>query len=148
MWVQNNMSIFSAPIVGFRYFNVYGNDEEKEDYCTSPVYRFSQQAKNEGVIRIFEGSENTFRDFVSVNDVVNIITSDYYQSGIYDVGTSQPISFLDVAILVSKKYNVPIKFIPFPDILKDKYQYYTRAQDHFIGYNFISVEDYVRTSGV
>jgi ADP-L-glycero-D-manno-heptose 6-epimerase len=83
-----------------------------------------------------------------VNDVVNIITSDYYQSGIYDVGTSQPISFLDVAILVSKKYNVPIKFIPFPDILKDKYQYYTKAQDHFIGYNFISVEDYVKTSGV
>ena len=57
MWVKENLSRFTAPINGFRYFNVYGADEQKTDFCTSPVYRFSEQAKKDGVIQIFSGSQ-------------------------------------------------------------------------------------------
>lgn len=144
LWVKENMSRFTAPVVGFRYFNVYGADERKDDYCTSPVYRFSEQAKNDGVIKIFKGSQNTYRDFVWVGDIIKIITTSP-RSSIYDLGTSNSISFLDVAELVADKYDVPIKFIPFPEIIKDKYQRYTCARHEF-DHSFTSVEEYLSRS--
>lgn len=142
LWINENLSRFSAPVVGFRYFNVYGADERKTDYCTSPVYRFSEQSKTDGVIRIFKGSQNTYRDFVWVGDVISIITK-CHKSGIYDVGPSDPISFLDVAEIVSEKYDSTIKFIPFPEVIKGKYQRFTRARPH-INHQYMSVKDFVQ----
>lgn len=141
LWVRENRSRFTAPVVGFRYFNVYGADERKSDYCTSPVYRFSEQAKKDGVIKIFKGSQNTFRDFVWVGDVVSIITNPQ-DTGIYDLGTSKPISFLDVAELVADRFNATIKFVPFPEVIKNKYQTYTSATRYF-NHKFISVSEFV-----
>lgn len=143
MWVKENLEHFAAPINGFRYFNVYGADEKKSDFCTSPVYRFSEQAKKDGVIQIFSGSQNTYRDFVWVGDIINIITRTFDNHKIYDLGCGNPISFLDVAEIVSEKYNVPIKFIPFPEIIKGKYQKYSRAREEFHGYNFMQVKEFV-----
>ena len=145
LWVKENMSRFTAPIVGYRYFNVYGADEKKSDYCTSPVYRFSEQAKNDGVIKIFKGSQNTYRDFVWVGDVIAIITGEGLlerKSGIYDLGCSEPVSFLDVAEIVADKYDVPIKFIPFPEVIKGKYQRWTCAKKEF-NHVFMNVELFV-----
>ena len=142
LWVNENLKRFRAPVVGFRYFNVYGADEKKDDYCTSPVYRFSEQSKTDGVIKIFKGSQNTYRDFVWVGDVISIITKEH-KTGIYDVGPSAPISFLDVAEIVSERYGSTIKFIPFPDVIKGKYQRWTRARPH-INHQYMSVKDFVQ----
>jgi ADP-L-glycero-D-manno-heptose 6-epimerase len=141
LWVMENRSSFTAPITGYRYFNVYGADEKKSDFCTSPVYRFSEQAKNDGVIKIFKGSENTYRDFVWVGDIIKIITTNA-QEGIFDLGCSHPISFLDVAVIVADKYNVPVKFIDMPEIIKGKYQTYSCARRVF-DHKFMMVEDFV-----
>jgi len=141
LWVRENLSAFTAPVVGFRYFNVYGADERKSDYCTSPVYRFSEQAKKDGVIKIFKGSQNTYRDFVWVGDIVSIITKEH-KTGTYDLGTSMPISFLDVAELVADKYDATIKFIPFPEVIKGKYQTWTRARPH-MNHQYKSVREFV-----
>lgn len=131
MWVQQNSYRFKAPITGFRYFNVYGLDERKSDYTTSPIYKFIEQAKNDGIIKLFYGSENMYRDFVWVEDVVTVIMGDRYAvKRIFDVGTGKPESFLSVAQMISKKYDVPIKFIPMPDNIKRHYQHYTKAQPH------------------
>jgi len=140
LWVLDNIKRFSI-IAGFRYFNVYGADEQKDDFSTSPVYRFSEQAKKDGVIKIFTGSHNTYRDFICVEDVISIITK-RHKSGIYDLGTTKPISFMDVAELVARKYDATIKFIPFPDIIKGRYQVYTQAKPDF-DYKFISVEEWL-----
>ena len=45
------------------------------------------------------------------------------ESGIWNVGTGKPQSFMDVA----QQYRVPITTIPMPDVLKDSYQKYTCA---------------------
>lgn len=140
LWVKDNMHKF-RNIVGFRYFNVYGADERKDDYATSPIYRFSEQSKKDGVIRIFSGSHKTYRDFVCVEDVVDVIIKDH-PSGIWDLGTSNPISFLDVAEMVADKYNSTVKFIPFPDIIKGKYQYHTCALPH-CGHTYTSVKEWL-----
>lgn len=145
IWVKDHMTEFSH-VVGLRFFNVYGENEKKDDLSTSPIYRFAEQAKNEGAIKIFKGSQHTYRDFVSVEDVINtmIWCMSSNSKGIYDVGTCNSISFMDVAEMVSDKYNVPIKFIAMPDIIKGKYQTYTKARNQGTPPNETSVEDWLR----
>lgn len=145
IWVKDHIEEFKH-VVGLRFFNVYGADEKKDDLSTSPIYRFGIQAKTEGVIKIFRGSQNTYRDFVCVEDVLESMTCAMTGMirGIYDVGTGHPKSFMDIAELCSMKYNVPIKFIPMPDIIKGKYQFYTKARPH-MSIRFKTVEDWLDT---
>ena len=119
-------------IVGLRFFNVYGNMEEHKKSQASPVTQFTLQAKGNGIIKVFEGSENYKRDFVSVDDVIDcIFLSDEKESGIYDVGTSAQTSFLEVAYIIADRYHCNITEIEFPSKLKGKYQYSTISRCHF-----------------
>ena len=140
-WVNDNIDKFNL-IQGFRYFNVYGKHEDHKEGQASPVHTFSKQAKNDGVIKIFENSDSYYRDFVWVEDVVDVVLNNNQNSGIYDLGTSKPISFLNVAELIANKYGADIKEIPFPDHLKEKYQTYTCSSYEW-PHNFISVKDYL-----
>jgi ADP-L-glycero-D-manno-heptose 6-epimerase len=140
IWVLDNINRFSK-IVGLRFFNVYGDGEEHKGSQASPLCQFTKSAIETGNIRVFESSDICIRDFISVNDVVECILTEM-PSGIYDVGTSDPVSFLDVAKLVAEKYSADIKEIPFPKNLKNKYQFYTCARKHF-NKQFQSVADYL-----
>ena len=117
-----------ARIFGLRYFNVYGNNEGHKGDQASPVHKFLNQARSTGQIRIFEGSHNFLRDFVHVDDVVKITKCaiNFDKSGIYNVGTGSPRSFLDVANIIVAQTNAgQIIEIPFPDKLVNKYQKFT-----------------------
>ena len=78
-----------------------------------------------------KGSDQFYRDFVNVDDVINVVLNNKKNSGIYDLGTSTPISFKEVAELVANKFNGSIIEIPFPDHLKGKYQPYTCAKNEW-----------------
>ena len=143
IWVKDNLKYFDF-IQGFRYFNVYGEGEEVKGNQASPISKFTIEAKTTGKIKIFDGSENFLRDFVHVSDVVDIVLNNKKPSGIYDLGTSKPISFLDVANNVVKKYGGEIVKIPFPDNLIGKYQTYTCAKEEWAGYKFKTVKEYLR----
>lgn len=109
---------FSAPVQCFRYFNVYGPGESHKTQ-PSPYEAFSRQ----DTIRLFEGSENIKRDFVPVQRVVrtHIEFLKVPDSGIWNCGTAQTTSFLEVA----QSFNRPIEWIPMPANLAQSYQYYT-----------------------
>jgi ADP-L-glycero-D-manno-heptose 6-epimerase len=113
----------------FRYFNVYGPNEDHKGGQASPYTQFTKQAKETGKIKIFEGSENYYRDFIHVNDVANIQLKmlNKYTSGTFNVGSASTKSFLDVAKIISNEYCADIITIPFPEHLKPHYQYYTCA---------------------
>ena len=64
----------SPQIVGLRYFNVYGKYEEHKKDMSSVIYKFFNQKRNGG-INLFENSEEYFRDFIHVDDVVDITRS-------------------------------------------------------------------------
>ena len=49
------------------------------------------------------------------------------ESGIFNLGTGSPRSFLDVARDVALMYNARIETIPFPEHLRSHYQEYTHA---------------------
>lgn len=141
MWVQDNMHRFSK-INGYRFFNVYGRYEDHKGSQASPLHTFTKQAIETGTIKLFEKSWQYERDFVCVDDVVDCWLT-HKPSGIYDVGTSVPVSFQQVAELVADKYGAKIEYVKFPDHLKDKYQYYTRARKDF-DIDFKSVSEYLR----
>ena len=147
-WVQDHMDEFKL-VQGFRYFNVYGEGENHKNDQASPVHKFSKQIEETGKLKLFEGSDKFLRDFVCVDDVVDIVLNNDKPSGIYDLGTSNPVSFQHVAECVAKKYGGEIEYIPFPDHLKGKYQVYTCASMDWLKlndlpYHFITVEDYLK----
>jgi len=142
-WVKDNIDKFSL-IQGFRYFNVYGDGEEDKGDQASPVSKFTKQIKETGSLNLFDGSDEFLRDFICVDDLVNIVLNNKKTSGIYDLGTSQPVSFQSVAKSVANKYNGNINMVPFPEHLIGKYQNYTCAKKEWDDYNFITVEEYLK----
>ena len=140
-WVIENMDRF-RHVQGFRYFNVYGEGEEHKGDQASPISKFTKQVRETGKLKLFEGSDKFLRDFVCVDDIVDVVLNNNAPSGIYDLGTGKPISFQEVADLVIKKEGGDIEYIPFPDHLKDKYQTYTCADNNF-DYEFKTVEQYL-----
>jgi len=140
-----------SQIVGFRYFNVYGPNEAHKGRMASVAWHFFQQYKAEGCVQPFAGSGGyqdgeQLRDFVSVEDVarVNLHFLDNPQvSGIFNLGTGRAESFNSVAAavvntcrLAEGRQALPaaelhraglIRYKPFPDSLKGKYQHFTQA---------------------
>jgi ADP-L-glycero-D-manno-heptose 6-epimerase len=114
-------------VQGFRYFNVYGSNEDHKEGQASPYHTFTKQYKETGKIKLFENSENYLRDFVPVEQVckTHIDFFDVKESGVWNVGTGTPKSFLDVALSIAPVEA--IEYIPMPDKLHDSYQSYTCA---------------------
>lgn len=116
---------------GFRYFNVYGTNEQHKGDQASVFTKFKLQSEQCGSITLFENSDQYKRDFVCVDDVVEVHKQMLLvrQSGLYNVGTGTATSFQKIGELYSKKLNVPIQYIPMPDNLNGQYQSYTRANN-------------------
>ncbi|MCR4348041.1 MAG: ADP-glyceromanno-heptose 6-epimerase [Sulfuricaulis sp.] len=141
----------TAQIVGFRYFNVYGDREQHKGRMASVAFHHFNQLRDSGKVKLFEGCDGfgdgeQRRDFISVEDVmaVNLFFLDHPQkSGIFNVGTGRAQPFNDVAAAVinsfRKRAGKPpasiktlqddrqVEYIPFPESLKGKYQSFTQA---------------------
>lgn len=113
----------------FRYFNVYGPHEDHKGDQASPYHKFEKQARETGVIKLFEGSEHFYRDFVPVEKIVEVHKKMWYknEAGIWNLGTGRATSFESVARMIADKYNAKIEFIPMPENVKNQYQTYTCA---------------------
>ena len=160
----------TSQIVGLRYFNVYGPREQHKGRMASVAFHFFNQYRADGCVKLFEGCDGydngaQLRDFVSVEDVVkvNMHFLDHPESsGIFNLGTGRAQSFNDVAVAVVNTLRAEagepalglaelqkqqlIRYIPFPDALKGKYQSYTQADMDALresGYDtpFLTVEE-------
>jgi ADP-L-glycero-D-manno-heptose 6-epimerase len=125
-----------ARVVGLRYFNVYGPQEQHKGPMASVACHFNRQLTDDGEIRLFEGSGGFAdgeqrRDFVYVDDVcaVNLWFLQHPEvSGVFNVGTGHSQSFNDVAnAVIAWHGNGRIRYIPFPDQLAGAYQSFTEA---------------------
>jgi ADP-L-glycero-D-manno-heptose 6-epimerase len=138
---------FSSNAVGLRYFNVYGKYEETKGNMASVVYKFFNQ-KKDGKIKLFENSDRFLRDFIHIDDICSL-TSQVYEnrniSGIFNIGTGKERSFQDIASIFVDRYDVEIEYVRMPDILKGKYQKYTKSDNVKIGsilpHKYLSLED-------
>lgn len=138
LWIQDNKDRFSN-IRSYRFFNVYGPHEDHKGDQASPIHKFTAQAKTNGVINVFDVEAE--RDFVLVTDICNTLVDGERESGIYDLGTGRTESFKNIANIIAEKYNATVEVIPFPDHLKNKYQYSTCANE--LNTDFVTVKDYI-----
>jgi ADP-L-glycero-D-manno-heptose 6-epimerase len=78
---------------------------------------------------LFENSENYLRDFIPVEQVIEIQTKFFSKeiSGVWNVGTGNPRSFRSIAEQIASRTGATIKYIPMPNNLKTQYQSYTCA---------------------
>jgi ADP-L-glycero-D-manno-heptose 6-epimerase len=135
MKISKDWNIF---VQGFRYFNVYGPHEDHKGDQASPYYKFEKQAKETGVIKLFEDSDKYLRDFVPVERIIEVHQRFWgvSESGVWNVGTGRPTSFESVARMIADKYDAKVEYIPMPDNVKKQYQTYTcadltRLEKHF-----------------
>ena len=128
---EKYIELRKAPIITqtFRYFNVYGPHEDHKGGQASPHTQFTKQAKETGLIKLFEGSENYKRDFINVSQVVDYhkLFFSIKESGVWNMGTGVAKSFYDVAKDIADEHEAKIEYIQMPDILKDNYQEFTQA---------------------
>jgi ADP-L-glycero-D-manno-heptose 6-epimerase len=134
--VRQATATFRAPVVGLRYFNVYGPGEAHKGGMASVIHQFHEQLKAGDAIRLFSGSGGygdgeQVRDFIHVDDCVAVNLWAWRQgsrSGIFNLGTGKARSFNDVARAVLKWHGRGrIEYIPFPEHLQGSYQSYTQA---------------------
>jgi ADP-L-glycero-D-manno-heptose 6-epimerase len=145
---------------GLKFFNVYGPNEYHKDRMASVVFHSYNQIIESGKMRLFRSHHPDFkdgeqqRDFIYVNDLLNIcifLMHHRKNSGLYNVGTGNARTFLDLAKATFKALNLPenIEFVDTPLDIRDKYQYFTEAKmDKLksIGYSesFTSLENGVK----
>jgi len=157
-WVRQALPRAQSQVVGLRYFNVYGPGEGHKARMASVAFHFHHQARQDGRLKLFQGSEGFRRDFIAVTDVVavNLYFLDHpEQSGIFNCGTGQARSFQDLATIVARlKPGTVVEAVPFPPELAGKYQSFTQADASLLrsagyGKDFTTLEDgvaaYLRT---
>jgi ADP-L-glycero-D-manno-heptose 6-epimerase len=149
--VRARFETLTAQVVGLRYFNVYGPQEQHKGRMASVAFHNMNQFLAEGYVRLFGGWDGygdggQMRDFISVHDVVdvNLHFLDHPEtSGIFNCGTGRAQPFNDVAAAVVNamrhiqgKTNLSLddlvkqgllRYDNFPDDLKGRYQSYTQA---------------------
>ncbi|MDN0076449.1 ADP-glyceromanno-heptose 6-epimerase [Crenobacter sp. SG2303] len=159
----------TAQVAGFRYFNVYGQNEQHKGRMASVAFHNYNQYRETGKVKLFggwDGWENggQSRDFVSVDDVVRVnmhFLDHPEKSGIFNLGTGRAQPFNDVAVATvnacRRHEGKPaltleelvaqgiLEYTEFPDALKGKYQSFTQADItklRDIGYNapFLTVQ--------
>lgn len=149
---------------GLKFFNVYGPNEYHKGRMASVIFHaFNQISATEGM-KLFRSHNPDYkdgeqlRDFVYVKDVVQVcqfLLEENPKSGIYNLGTGEARTFLDLAKNTFKAMNKPenISFVDTPEDIRDKYQYFTEAvMSKLIGQGYDKpfhsleegVEDYVK----
>lgn len=123
---------------GLKFFNVYGPNEYHKNRMASVIFHAYNQIKKNGTMKLFRSHNPSYkdgeqlRDFIYVKDVVDVcmfLMKHRKDSGIYNLGSGQARTFLDLVKNTFKAMNKPekIEFIDTPIDIRDKYQYFTEA---------------------
>jgi len=154
--------------VGLKFFNVYGPGEWHKKRMASVIHHAFRQIRDTDQLKLFRSHKKGIkngeqkRDFIFVDDVANVMTwfMDQYQAGtstpdwngLYNVGTGQARTFLDLAksSFAAMGKEEQIKFIDTPEDIRETYQYFTEADMtklQSIGYSqpFTALEDGVKS---
>ena len=129
-YVRQKLPHAKSQVCGFRYFNVYGPHENHKGNMASVAFHLNNQIKNGEKPKLFKGSENFKRDFIYVDDVVDVNLWFWKNkiSGIFNCGTGRAESFQSVANAVLNYHQTnEIDYIPFPAHLQGHYQTFTQA---------------------
>jgi ADP-L-glycero-D-manno-heptose 6-epimerase len=124
--------------VGLKFFNVFGPAESHKGRMASMVFHGWNQIRESGTVRLFRSHRPDYadggqlRDFIYVRDTVSVMLALAERpavSGLFNLGTGQAHSFRELmeALFAASGRPPRIEYIPMPEDLREKYQYFTEA---------------------
>ncbi len=150
-FIRRALPDLRAPVIGLRYFNVYGPREAHKGRMASVAFHHVQQFRSRGRGQAVRRQPRLCRTAssgaISSTSTTSIATNlhfwDHPRSGIYNVGTGRAQAFNDVAKAVVNAIRAErgqacatleqlvaageIRYVPFPEALRGKYQAFTQA---------------------
>ena len=129
---------FLDGIVGLKYFNVFGPNEDHKGDMRSVVQKAYRQIVDTGRVQLFKSYRPDYRDgeqqrdFLYVKDAVNLtieLAETATAGGLFNVGSGRAHTWIELtdAIFGALGRSPEIEFIDMPEGLRDKYQYHTLA---------------------
>lgn len=129
---------FAERVVGLKYFNVFGPNEDHKGDMRSVVHKAFHQIRSTGKLELFRSHRPDFadgcqqRDFLYVKDAVAMsihLADSPAAGGLFNLGSGHAHTWLDLgrAIFAALDLAPNIEFIPMPEQLRGKYQYRTCA---------------------
>lgn len=123
---------------GLKFFNVYGPNEYHKGRMASVIFHAYHQIMKTGAMKLFQSHNSDYkdgeqmRDFVYVKDLANVmfwLRENLPENGLYNMGSGKARTFLDLVENTFKAMSLEssISFIPTPEDIRDKYQYFTEA---------------------
>jgi ADP-L-glycero-D-manno-heptose 6-epimerase len=125
-------------IVGLKYFNVYGPNEDHKADMRSLVHKACGQILATGKVQLFKSHRHDYkdgeqmRDFLYVKDAIRMtlhLAETPSAGGLFNLGSGKAHTWVELATAIftalGKEPN--IEFIDMPEHLQSKYQYYTCA---------------------
>jgi ADP-L-glycero-D-manno-heptose 6-epimerase len=124
-------------IVGLKYFNVFGPNEDHKGDMRSVVNKAFEQINETGKLKLFKSASADYadgefgRDFVYVKDAVDM-TLHFMENdtgGLFNVGSGRMNTWNALAVAIFAALGRPknVEFIEMPQHLRDRYQYHTQA---------------------
>lgn len=128
-------------IVGVKYFNVFGPNEDHKGDMRSLVNKAYQQILANGRVQLFKSHRPEYRDgeqkrdFLYVKDAVEMTLhfashpTGSQAGGLYNLGSGDANTWLTLtrAIFAALGRPAQIDFVDMPEVLRGKYQYFTQA---------------------
>ena len=146
--------------VGVKFFNVFGPNEFHKGRMASVVFHAFNQIQKTGAMKLFASHNPDYkdgeqiRDFIYVKDALDVLMYHMEKrdhSGLYNLGTGKSRTFYDLAAATFRALDLEpnISFIPTPEDIRDKYQYFTEAsvtklRDSGYTGEFMELEDAIR----
>jgi ADP-L-glycero-D-manno-heptose 6-epimerase len=126
-------------MVGVKYFNVFGPNEDHKGDMRSLVNKAYGQILSTGKVRLFKSHRADYRDgeqkrdFLYVKDAIEMTLHFAERAttagGLYNLGSGEANTWLALTGAIFAALGKPpaIEFIEMPAELRDKYQYFTQA---------------------
>ena len=137
LWAWENGIL--DKIVGLKYFNVFGPNEDHKGEMQSMVRKSFRQIWANGEVNLFKSYRDDFedgeqrRDFLYVKDAAEMtlhFLDNPNLNGIYNIGSGKAETWntLIGAVFNAVDMIPTINYIDMPADIRDRYQYYTRAE--------------------
>ena len=137
LWAKRHGAL--ASITGCKFSNVYGPNERHKGNMRSVVCRAFEQITATGKLQLFKSYRPEYadgeqkRDFLYVKDAVRMVLNLFNSSsaaGLFNIGSGRAETWnaLARASFAALGRPVTIEYIEMPESLRDRYQYYTRAE--------------------
>lgn len=125
-------------IVGLKFFNVFGPNEYHKNSMRSVINKSWPDVRDSGKISLFKSYNSLYadgdqlRDFIYIKDALEMTLfffDNKHTGGIFNIGTGKAQTWNDCAeAIFSAAGKKPlIEYMPMPEELRGKYQYFTQA---------------------